>query len=123
MLKTKDKAYGNIMFWGAALALGGFIGAGALLVLGFLPFPQLIKTGAMGLAGVALLAFVAGLGWTISTWSHQIGDVLILTVLSAILAVCFGTAFPALPLGLLWKLRRQVRFSITCFISAASSGA
>lgn len=61
MLKTKDKAYGNVMFWGAALAIGGFIGAGILLTLGFLPFPQIIKTGAMGLAGVALLAFVAGL--------------------------------------------------------------
>ncbi len=61
MLKAKDKAYGNVMFWGAALAFGGFIGAGLFLILGFLPFPQIMKSGAMGLAGLALLAFVAGL--------------------------------------------------------------
>jgi hypothetical protein len=42
-------------------------------------------------AGV--LAFVAGLGWTVSTWSEQLGDVLVLTVLSAILATCFWYCF------------------------------
>src|ERR1039457_7311833 len=33
-------------------------------------------------AGV--LAFVAGLGWSVSTWSQQLGDVLVLTVLSTL---------------------------------------
>jgi hypothetical protein len=42
-------------------------------------------------AGV--LTFVAGLGWTVHTWSQQIGDVLVLTVLSAILAACFWYCF------------------------------
>jgi hypothetical protein len=38
-------------------------------------------------AGV--LAFVAGLGWTVTTWSQQLGDVLVLSVLSIILVACF----------------------------------
>jgi hypothetical protein len=46
-------------------------------------------------AGV--LAFVAGLGWTISTWSQQLGDVLILTILFAILAACFWYCFSRAP--------------------------
>lgn len=40
-----------------------------------------------------ILAFVAGLGWTVTTWSQQLGDVLVLTVLSAILAACFWYTF------------------------------
>jgi hypothetical protein len=35
-----------------------------------------------------ILAFVAGLGWTVATWSQQLGDVVVLTILSAILAAC-----------------------------------
>ncbi len=46
-------------------------------------------------AGV--LAFVAGLGWTVSTWSHQLGDVVVLTVLSAILAASFWYCFSRTP--------------------------
>ncbi len=46
-------------------------------------------------AGV--LTFVAGLGWTVSTWSQQLGDVLVLTVLSAILAVCSWYCFSRAP--------------------------
>jgi len=42
-------------------------------------------------AGV--LAFVAGLGWTVTTWSRQLGDVIVLTVLSAVLAACFWYCF------------------------------
>ena len=30
---------------------------------------------------VGILAFVGGLGWTVSTWSQQLGDVLVLTIL------------------------------------------
>jgi hypothetical protein len=46
---------------------------------------------------VGILAFVAGLGWTVSTWSQQLGDVLILTILSAILAACFWYCFSRAP--------------------------
>src|SRR5579862_921254 len=46
-------------------------------------------------AGV--LAFVAGLGWTVTTWSQQLGDVAILIVLSAILATCLWYCFSRAP--------------------------
>src|SRR5580692_4061847 len=46
-------------------------------------------------AGV--LAFVAGLGWTISTWSQQLGDVLVLTILSIILTASFWYCFSRTP--------------------------
>jgi hypothetical protein len=55
------------------------------------PFSVFLELNILLYAGV--LAFVAGLGWTISTWSQQIGDVLILTGLSAILAGCFWYCF------------------------------
>ncbi len=42
-------------------------------------------------AGV--LAFVGGLGWTVSTWSQQLGDVLVVGVLGTILATCFWYSF------------------------------
>jgi len=42
-------------------------------------------------AGV--LAFIAGLGWTISTWSQQLGDVVVLAILSIILAASFWYCF------------------------------
>jgi hypothetical protein len=44
-----------------------------------------------------ILAFVAGLGWTVSTWSQQLGDLLILTILSAMLAACFWYCFSRAP--------------------------
>jgi hypothetical protein len=46
-------------------------------------------------AGV--LAFVAGLGWTVTTWSKQMGDVLVLAILSTILAACFWYCFSRAP--------------------------
>jgi hypothetical protein len=46
-------------------------------------------------AGV--LAFVAGLGWTVTTWSAQLGDLLILSVLSALFVVCFWYCFSRAP--------------------------
>ena len=46
-------------------------------------------------AGV--LAFVAGLGWTVTTWSRQLGDVVVLTFLSAMLAACFWYCFARAP--------------------------
>jgi hypothetical protein len=51
-------------------------------------------------AGV--LAFVAGLGWTITTWSQQLGDMLILTTLSGMLAACFWYCFSRAPA---WSLK------------------
>ena len=44
-----------------------------------------------------ILAFVAGLGWTVSTWSQQLGDVLVLTILSAVLAASFWYCFSRAP--------------------------
>jgi hypothetical protein len=46
---------------------------------------------------VGVLAFVAGLGWTVSTWSQQLGDVVILTVLSGFLAACSWYCFSRAP--------------------------
>ena len=55
------------------------------------PFSVFLELNVLLYAGV--VAFVAGLGWTVSTWSQQLGDVLVLTVLSTILAVCFWYCF------------------------------
>ena len=55
------------------------------------PFSLFLELNVLLYAGV--LAFVAGLGWTVSTWSQQLGDVLVLTILSAILAACFWYCF------------------------------
>ena len=46
---------------------------------------------------VGVLAFVAGLGWTVKTWSQQLGDILVLTILSTILAACFWYCFSRAP--------------------------
>src|ERR1700735_2647027 len=59
------------------------------------PFSLSLELNLLLYAGV--LAFVAGLGWTISTWSQQIGDVLVLTILSIILAVSFWYCFSRAP--------------------------
>jgi Predicted membrane protein (DUF2157) len=55
------------------------------------PFSLSLELNLLLYAGV--LAFVAGLGWTISTWSQQIGDVLVLSILSIILAASFWYCF------------------------------
>lgn len=59
------------------------------------PFSLFLELNVLLYAGV--LAFVAGLGWTVSTWSKQLGDVLVLTVLSTILAACFWYCFSRVP--------------------------
>ncbi len=59
------------------------------------PFSLFLELNVLLYAGV--LAFVAGLGWTVSTWSQQLGDVVVLTVLSAILAACFWYCFSRAP--------------------------
>jgi hypothetical protein len=55
------------------------------------PFSLFLELNILLYAGV--LAFVAGLGWTVTTWSKQLGDVLILVALSVILAACFWYCF------------------------------
>src|SRR4051795_10845409 len=51
------------------------------------PFSLFLELNVLLYAGV--LAFVAGLGWTVTTWSQQLGAVLVLTILSIILVACF----------------------------------
>src|SRR6188768_1432919 len=55
------------------------------------PFSVFLELNILLYAGI--LAFVAGLGWTVTTWSRQLGDVLVLTLLSAMLAACFCYCF------------------------------
>jgi hypothetical protein len=59
------------------------------------PFSVFLELNVLLYAGV--LAFVAGLGWTVTTWSRQLGDVVVLTVLSAMLAACFWYCFSRAP--------------------------
>src|SRR5579863_958320 len=59
------------------------------------PFSLFLELNLLLYAGV--LAFVGGLGWTVSTWSRQLGDVLVLTVLSSILAACSWYCFSRAP--------------------------
>src|SRR5271163_2275629 len=59
------------------------------------PFSLFLELNVLLYAGV--LAFVAGLGWTVTTWSHQLGDVLVLSILTAILAACFWYCFSRAP--------------------------
>ena len=50
------------------------------------PFSIFLELNVVLYAGV--VAFVAGLGWTVTTWSQQLGDIVVLTVLSTLLAAC-----------------------------------
>src|SRR6202046_4020179 len=59
------------------------------------PFSLSLELNLLLYAGV--LAFVGGLGWTISTWSQQLGDVLVLAILSIILTVSFSYCFSRAP--------------------------
>ena len=59
------------------------------------PFSLFLELNILLYSGV--LAFVAGLGWTVSTWSKQLGDVLVLSVLSTILGACFWYCFLRAP--------------------------
>ena len=59
------------------------------------PFSVFRELNVLLYAGV--LAFVVGLGWTVTTWSQQLGDILVLTVLSAILAGCSWYSFSRAP--------------------------
>src|SRR3954468_5387591 len=55
------------------------------------PFSVFLELNLLLYAGV--LAFVAGLGWTVTTWSQQLGSVLVLTILTAVLGTCFWYCF------------------------------
>jgi hypothetical protein len=59
------------------------------------PFSIFLELNILLYAGI--LAFVAGLGWTVSTWSQQLGDVLVLAILSAMIAACFWYCFSRAP--------------------------
>jgi hypothetical protein len=59
------------------------------------PFSLFLELNMLLYAGV--LAFVAGLGWTVTTWSQQLGDLLVVAVLSTILAACFRYCFSRAP--------------------------
>ena len=59
------------------------------------PFSLFLELNLLLYAGV--LAFVAGLGWTVATWSQQLGDVVVLSILSAILAASFWYCFSRAP--------------------------
>jgi hypothetical protein len=61
------------------------------------PLSVFLELNVLLYAGV--LAFVAGLGWTVSTWSHQLGDVIVLAVLSTILVTSFWYCFSRAPEG------------------------
>ena len=67
------------------------------------PFSISLELNVLLYAGV--LAFVAGLGWTISTWSEQIGDLVVLGVLGILLAACFWYSFSRAP-G--WSPKEQI---------------
>jgi len=59
------------------------------------PFSLFLELNILLYAGI--LAFVAGLGWTVSTWSLQLGPVLVLAILSTMLAACFWYCFSRAP--------------------------
>ena len=59
------------------------------------PFSLFLELNVLLYAGV--VTFVAGLGWTVTTWSQHLGDVLVLAVLSSILAACFWYCFSHAP--------------------------
>src|SRR5271168_2349467 len=59
------------------------------------PFSLFLELNILLYAGV--LAFIAGLGWTVTTWSQQLGDALVITTLLALLAACFWYCFSHTP--------------------------
>src|SRR5450631_979605 len=59
------------------------------------PFSVFLELNILLYAGI--LAFVAGLGWTVTTWSQQLGDVVVLAILTAMLAGCFWYCFSRAP--------------------------
>ncbi len=46
---------------------------------------------------LGILAFILGLGWSVSTWSEQLGEVVVLVVLTALFAACLWYCFSHAP--------------------------
>ena len=46
---------------------------------------------------LGILAFILGLGWTVSTWSEQLGEVVVLVVLTTLFAGCLWYCFSRAP--------------------------
>ena len=46
---------------------------------------------------LGILAFTLGLGWTVSTWSEQLGEVVVLVVLTTLFAGCLWYCFSRAP--------------------------
>jgi hypothetical protein len=59
------------------------------------PFSIFLELNVVLYAGV--VAFVAGLGWTVTTWSQQLGDIVVLTVLSTLLVACSSYCYSRTP--------------------------
>jgi hypothetical protein len=59
------------------------------------PFSVFLELNILLYAGV--LAFVGGLGWTVSTWSEQLGEILVLIPIFAILCASFWYCFSRAP--------------------------
>lgn len=59
------------------------------------PLSVFLELNVLLYAGV--VTFVGGLGWTVSTWSKQMGDVVVLVLLTAMLAGCFWYCFSRAP--------------------------
>ncbi len=59
------------------------------------PFSLFLELNILLYAGI--LAFIAGLGWTVTTWSKELGDVLVLALLSTLFAACLWYCFSRAP--------------------------
>ena len=59
------------------------------------PFSVFLELNILLYAGV--LAFVGGLGWTVTTWSEQLGDVVILATISILIAAALWYCFSRAP--------------------------
>ncbi len=59
------------------------------------PYSLFLELNILFYAGI--LAFVGGLGWTVTTWSQQLGDIVVLTILTALLGACFWYCFSHAP--------------------------
>jgi len=46
---------------------------------------------------LGILAFILGLGWTVTTWSDQLGEIVILSALSALFVACLWYCFSRAP--------------------------
>jgi hypothetical protein len=59
------------------------------------PFSVFLELNIALYAGV--LAFIGGLGWTVTTWSAQLGDALVISLLAGLFGVCLWYCFAHAP--------------------------